>query len=34
MWGLGIPTTRAGSLVLTDDYTERDPFYNRKVIKE
>ncbi len=31
---LGIPTTRAGSIIVTDDKAERDPLYNGKVIME
>lgn len=27
MWALGIPTTRAGSLLVSDTLTERDPLY-------
>lgn len=34
MWALNIPTTRAGSLVLTDDLAIRDPLYCGKVIQE
>ena len=34
MWALGIPTTRAASLVVTDSLADRDPFYNGRVIKE
>ena len=34
MYGLRIPTTRAGTLVLTDDLTDRDLLYNGNVIKE
>ena len=31
MAGLGIPTTRAGSLVITDEDVRRDPFYNGRI---
>jgi len=34
MWALGIPTTRAASLVVTDTLADRDQFYNGNVIKE
>ena len=34
MWALGIPTTRAASLVLTDTLAERDPLYTGEVIDE
>ena len=31
MAGLGIPTTRAGSLVITDEPVKRDPFYDGRI---
>lgn len=31
---LGIPTTRAASITITDDNAVRDPLYNQKVINE
>jgi uncharacterized protein YdiU (UPF0061 family) len=31
---LGIPTTRAASLIVSDSYTQRDPLYNGNVIDE
>jgi len=31
MAGLGIPTTRAASLVIADDPVLRDPFYDGRV---
>ena len=31
MVGLGIPTTRAASLVIADDKVLRDPFYDGRV---
>jgi serine/tyrosine/threonine adenylyltransferase len=34
MWALGIPTTRATSLVVSDSTVERDKFYNGDVIDE
>jgi len=34
LWALGIPTTRAGSLIVTDSLAERDPLYNGKKIME
>lgn len=34
MWSLGIPTTRAASLVVTDSTVDRDKLYNGNVIKE
>ena len=34
MWALGIPTTRAASLVVTDTLADRDQFYNGNVKKE
>ncbi len=34
MAGLGIGTTRALSLVVSEDLVDRDPLYNGKVIKE
>lgn len=34
MSALGIPTTRAASLVVTDTYAQRDPFYNGRVKNE
>ena len=34
MWALGIPTTRAASIVVTDTTAERDPLYNGNRILE
>lgn len=34
MHALGIPTTRAAALVVTDDKADRDINYNRNVIEE
>ena len=34
MHALGIPTTRAGTIVLTDNETLRDLLYNGNVISE
>jgi serine/tyrosine/threonine adenylyltransferase len=34
MFGLGISTTRAASLIVCDDLADRDPLYNGKAIKE
>lgn len=34
MYALGIPTTRAGTIVLTEDLAVRDPLYSGKVIQE
>jgi len=34
MWALGIPTTRAASLVVSDSTVERDKLYNGNVIHE
>jgi uncharacterized protein YdiU (UPF0061 family) len=34
MWALGIPTTRAASLIVTDTLADRDLLYNGNVIKE
>jgi uncharacterized protein YdiU (UPF0061 family) len=34
MHALGIPTTRAAAIVVTDDKAERDINYNGNVIKE
>ena len=34
MWALGIPTTRAASLVVTDTTAERDLLYNGNIILE
>jgi len=34
MAGLGIPTTRAASVVVSDTRAERDPLYNGKIILE
>lgn len=34
MWALGIPTTRAASLVVSDTTVQRDQFYNGNVIDE
>ena len=34
MWALGIPTTRAASLIVTDSLAERDPHYNGNKILE
>ncbi len=34
LWALGIPTTRALSLVGSESTVARDPFYNGRVIKE
>lgn len=34
MWALGIPTTRAASLIVTDSLAERDPLYNGRKIME
>lgn len=34
LWALGIPTTRAATLVLTDDSAERDPLYQGQVVLE
>ena len=34
MWSLGIPTTRAASLVLSDTEVERDKLYTGNVILE
>ena len=34
MWALGIPTTRAASLIVTDTLADRDPFYNGNIIQE
>lgn len=34
MWGLGIPTTRAGTLVTSDTWVARDMFYDGRVKKE
>lgn len=31
---LGIPTTRAASLIVSDSYAKRDPLYNGNVINE
>lgn len=31
MAGLGVPTTRAGSLVIADDTVVRDPFYDGRI---
>lgn len=31
MAGLNIPTTRAVSIVVTDELVKRDPFYNGKI---
>mgnify|MGYP001002862892 CR=1 FL=1 len=31
MAGLGIPTTRAGSLVIADEPVKRDPFYDGRI---
>ena len=31
MAGLGIPTTRAVSLVIADEDVKRDPFYNGRI---
>ena len=34
MWALGIPTTRAASIVVSDTTVKRDRFYNGNVIDE
>jgi uncharacterized protein YdiU (UPF0061 family) len=34
LWALGIPTTRAASLVVTDSLAERDPYYSGDKIME
>jgi len=34
LWALGIPTTRAASLIVSDTVAERDPMENGKVIME
>ena len=34
MHALGIPTTRAGSITVTDDTAERDPLYQHHVVNE
>jgi serine/tyrosine/threonine adenylyltransferase len=34
MAGLGIPTTRAASLVLADEQVQRDPFYDGRIRME
>ena len=34
MWALGIPTTRAASLVVSDTTVQRDQFYNGNAIDE
>lgn len=34
MWSLGIPTTRAASLVVSDTTVQRDKLYNGNVIHE
>jgi len=34
LWALGIPTTRAASLIVTDDLADRDPLYTGQQIKE
>lgn len=34
MWALGIPTTRAASLVVSDTTVQRDQFYNGNEIDE
>lgn len=31
MYGLGVPTTRAGSLVICDELVQRDPYYNGNI---
>lgn len=31
MFGLGVPTSRAASLVLANEPVRRDPFYNGKI---
>jgi uncharacterized protein YdiU (UPF0061 family) len=34
VWALGIPTTRAASLVTSDTLVMRDPLYNGNPIQE
>jgi hypothetical protein len=34
MWGLGIPSTRAATLVTSDTTVERDPMYTGRIINE
>lgn len=34
MWALRIPTTRAGSIVISQDIAKRDPLYSGRVIDE
>lgn len=34
LYYLGIPTTRAGSIIITDDFVIRDPLYNNTKIYE
>ncbi len=34
MWGLGVPTTRAATLVVSDTTVLRDPMYDGNLIRE